>query len=100
MFTRVARTLTRGWILAALIIVAILVSAILPLSMAKHSPHEDGSARPSLDLGNMRLSFEPNVGQASAPSNFLARAPGSTIYFSPSGMAIEVQSAAASQVAS
>jgi hypothetical protein len=85
--------------LPALIAVSLLVGAILPLSVTKFYPREDANAKPSLDLGQMRLSFEPNVGQASAPSSFIARAPGSTIYFSPSGVAIEVQSVGADQAA-
>src|SRR6476660_3546922 len=92
MFMRVARLTTRGQTLPTLIGVALLVSVFVTLSITRHYPHEDGNAKPGLDVGKLPLSFEPNVGQVSVPAKFIARAPGSTIYFSPSDLAIEVES--------
>lgn len=77
--------------------VVLLVSAILPLSVTNYYPQEEGNPKPDLDVGKVTLSFEPNEGQASAPVRFIARAPGSTIYFSASGVAIDVKSVAADQ---
>jgi hypothetical protein len=75
--------------------VALLVGAIVTSAVTTYLPHETGTTNPALDVGKMALSFEPNDGQTSATTRFIARAPGSTIYFSPSDVAIEVQSAAA-----
>jgi hypothetical protein len=95
MFMQIAKTRTRGWKLPALIAGALLIIVSLPLSVATYYPREDSKTKPGLDFGKTRLSFEPNVGQASAPARFVARAPGSTIYFSPADVSIEVQSVAA-----
>ena len=52
------------------------------------------------DLARLPLAFEPNTGQANAPARFIARAPGSTLYFSPSEVAIAVEAVPAAQGAS
>src|SRR5688500_18596141 len=92
MFTRIAGNRTRGWLLPALISAALLVSLNITSSVTKYHPQEDGKTKPNLNAQqNLALSFELNGGQASAPTRFIARAPGSTIYFSPSEVAIVIE---------
>jgi hypothetical protein len=97
MFTQIDRLRARGWVFPVLMSVALMLGAVLKLSVTQYSPHEGSNAKPVLDAGKLTLSFEPNDGQASGPARFLARAPGSTIYFSPSDVAIQVESTAADQ---
>src|SRR5687767_14940864 len=92
MFTQIARLRTRRRVFTTLITVTLLLSVTLTLSVTKDYPQEDGNSVSGLDVDKLALSFEPNEGQASAPARFIARAPGSTIYFSPSDVAIEVKS--------
>jgi hypothetical protein len=100
MITRIAmltRPRTRRRALPAIAIVTLLISAFLPLSATRFDASQGNGTKPGLDLGKLHLSFEPNVGQASGPARYVARAPGGTIYFSPSGVAVEVQSVEAGQ---
>src|SRR6476469_8735354 len=102
MFSQIAtltRSRTRGRTLPALAIATLLISVFVPLSASKYGAPPDSSAKSGFDFGKLHLSFEPNVGQASAPAQYVARAPGSTIYFSPSGVAVAVQSVASDQAA-
>jgi hypothetical protein len=92
MFMQVARRRSRRLVLPAFISAVLLVSAILLLSVTKYDAQEEGNAKSGLVFGMLALSFEPNEGQASAPARFVTRAPGSTIYFSPSDVAIEMRS--------
>ena len=47
---------------------------------------------PSLDWGKLPIHFEPNVGQASPPAQFVAHAPGGTLYFAPSEVMLSLPS--------
>src|SRR5690349_5403620 len=51
------------------------------------------------DQALLPLAFEPNTGQTTTPARFIARAPGSTIYFSPAEVAIAVEPVAADRSA-
>src|SRR5215218_7615414 len=68
--------------------VTILTLAALSLTaLATTLPHgELPVTAPPLDLSRLPLNFEPNVGQALAPAQYVAHTPLGTLHFSPSGV--------------
>jgi hypothetical protein len=53
---------------------------------------------PALDtFGKLPMQFEPNVGQTDSSVRFMARGPGGTIYFTPSGVTLSLKTGASAQ---
>jgi hypothetical protein len=81
---------------AALALLALIALLGGPLTTKRRATFPVHLPAPAL----LPLAFEPNAGQADPPARFIARAPGSTISFSPSAVAIAVESVTAGRGAS
>lgn len=71
------------------ILIALLTGLVLPTSFPSHTL--PAAASP---LGNLPLSFEPNVGQTDASVRFMVHAPGTIFYFTPSEVVLDIASQA------
>lgn len=71
------------------LLIILVAGFVLPISFPETSPPAAASS-----LGNLPLSFEPNVGQTDASVCFMVHAPGTIFYFTPSEVVLDIASQA------
>jgi hypothetical protein len=88
-----ANTTRGGKRTAALILLAVLLSALIPAIpglMAGPTPQVASAQAPTIDPDQLPFQFEPNVGQTGPEVKFLSHAPGGTYFFTSSGVQLSI----------